>query len=61
MILEVDATKAVESHLERVVEEFKNDLRKSKIRYLELRRHGTEAIDVTLIREEDKKTLEKIS
>jgi preprotein translocase subunit SecD len=60
LILEVDATKAVESHLERVVEEFKNDLRKSKIRYLELRRHGTEAIDLTLIREEDKKTFEDL-
>ena len=60
LILEVDAGKAVESHLERVVEEFKHDLRKSKIRYLELKRHGTEGIDLTLMREEDKKTFEDL-
>jgi len=60
LILEVDAAKAVESHLERVVEEFKHDLRKSKIRYLELKRYGTEGIDLTLMREEDKKTFEDL-
>jgi preprotein translocase subunit SecD len=60
LILEVEADKAVESHLERVVEELKHDLRKSKIRYLELRRHGTEGIDVTLMREEDKKVFEDL-
>ncbi len=60
LILEVDAAKAVESHLERVVEELKNELRKSKIRYLELRRYETDGIDLTLIREEDKKTFEDL-
>jgi preprotein translocase subunit SecD len=60
LVLEVDADKAVESHLERVVEEFKNELRKSKIRYLELRRNGTEGIALTLIRGEDKKALEDL-
>ncbi|KPK30327.1 MAG: preprotein translocase subunit SecD [Nitrospira bacterium SG8_3] len=60
LVLEVDAGKAVESHLERVVEEFKSELRKSKIRYLELRRYGTEGIDLTLIREEDRKTFEDL-
>jgi preprotein translocase subunit SecD len=60
LVLEVDAGKAVESHLERVVEEFKHELRKTKIRYLELRRYGTEGIDLTLMREEDKKTFEDL-
>lgn len=60
LILEVDASKAVESRLERVVEEFKHELRKSKIRYLGLSRHGTKGIDVTLMREEDKKTFEDL-
>ena len=60
LILEVDAAKAVESHLERVVEEFKHDLRESKIRYLELRRYGTVGIDVTLIREEDRRPFEDL-
>jgi len=36
LILEVESLKAVESHLERIVEELKLDLRKKKIRYLEL-------------------------
>jgi len=51
--LEVEATKAVESNLERVVEELKHDLRKSKIRYLELKRLGKEGISLKLMRDED--------
>jgi preprotein translocase subunit SecD len=53
LVLEVDARKAVESHLERVVEDLKHDLRKRKIRYLELNRYGTEGIGLALMREED--------
>ncbi len=51
--LEVEAEKAVESNLERVIEELKHDLRKSKIRYLELKRLGTDGIALTLMRDED--------
>jgi preprotein translocase subunit SecD len=54
LVLEVQSLKAVESHLERVTEEMKNDLRKSKIRYLGLKRHGTESIILTLIRKKDR-------
>ena len=54
LVLEVQSLKAVESHLERVTEEMKNDLRKSKIRYLGLERHGTESITLTLIRKKDR-------
>jgi len=54
LVLEVQSQKAVESHLERVVEELKHDLRKSKIRYQELKRIGTEKIALTLIRQKDK-------
>lgn len=53
LVLEVEAKKAVESHLERVVEDLKHDLRKRKIRYLELNRYGTEGIGLALMREED--------
>ncbi len=53
LVLEVEARKAVESHLERVVEDLKHDLRKRKIRYLELNRYGTEGIALALMREED--------
>ncbi len=61
LVLEVQSLKAVESHLERVVEELKHDLRKSKIRYLKLKRHGTDEIAVTLIRSGDKKTFEEMA
>ena len=53
LVLEVKTLKAVESHLERVVEELKHDLRKSKLRYVELKRLGTEGISLTLMRAED--------
>jgi len=54
LVLEVQSLKAVESHLERVTEGMKNDLRKSKIRYLGLERYGTESIILTLIRKKDR-------
>ncbi|MFC1867525.1 protein translocase subunit SecD [Thermodesulfobacteriota bacterium] len=54
LMLEVEALKAVENDLERTVEDIKDDLRKEKIRYLELRRNGTKGIDLTLMRELDK-------
>ena len=53
LVLEVDVKKAVESHLDRVVEDLRHDLRKEKIRYLELKRLGIEGIDLTLMRSED--------
>ena len=60
LVLEVQTLKAVENHLERIVEELKHDLRKSKIRYLKLKRHGTHAITVTLIRAGDNETFEEM-
>src|SRR5512145_2182008 len=54
LILEVQAEKAVENDLERAVDDIKEDLRKEKIRYLELKRDGVNGIDVTVMREEDK-------
>ena len=60
LVLEVEAQKAVESNLERVVEDLKHDLRKKKIRYLELKRQGTEGIDLTLMREDDRNIIENL-
>jgi len=60
LVLEVQSVKAVESHLERVVEEIKHDLRKSKMRYLKMKRRGTQEIAVTLLRSEDKDKFEKM-
>ncbi|HDZ24746.1 MAG TPA: protein translocase subunit SecD, partial [Desulfobacteraceae bacterium] len=58
--LEVEADKAVESNLERVVEVLKHDLRKSKIRYLDLKRLGNEGISVKLMRDEDVNGLQEM-
>ncbi len=55
LVLEVEAEKAVESNIERVVEELKHDLRKNRFRYQDLKRVGTDAISLTLLREKDRK------
>jgi preprotein translocase subunit SecD len=55
--LEVEVEKAVESNLERVIDDLKNDLRKNKIRYLQLARLGTDGITLTLMRDEDETAL----
>ena len=60
LVLEVEAEKAVESHLERVVEDLKHDLRQKKIRYFELQRRATEGVDLTLIRKEDRQLFEEL-
>jgi len=60
LVLEVEVIKAIESDLERSVEDIKDDLRENKIRYLELKRNGTKGIDITLMREEDMPLLEEM-
>jgi preprotein translocase subunit SecD len=60
LVLEVEALKAVENHLERIVEELKRDLRKNKIRYLELARHEDDRIALTLMRSEDTDVFRKM-
>jgi len=60
LVLEVEAEKAVETELERDVDNVKDDLRKGKIRYLELRRNGVEGVDVTLLRAEDRDLFEGV-
>jgi preprotein translocase subunit SecD len=61
LILEVQAQKAVESHLERMVDDIKQGLRKAKIRYQELRRSGPDSIELILLRREDIKAVEEIA
>ena len=60
LALEVQAQKAVESHLERTVEDIKYSLRKAKIRYQELKRSSSDRIGLTLIRGEDRKAAEEM-
>ena len=58
LVLEVEVAKAVENHLERIVEEMKKDLRESKIRYLDLRRSGADSISLTLLSQQDRDVFE---
>lgn len=60
LILEVQVKKAVESYLERVVEDLKPDLRKSKIRVLDLKRRGIDGIEITLAPDQEAKDLETL-
>jgi preprotein translocase subunit SecD len=60
LVLEVQAQRAVESHVDRMVEDMKYDLRKAKIRYQELKRDGSDRISIILIRGEDRKTFEDL-
>jgi preprotein translocase subunit SecD len=53
LVLEVQAAKAIENHLERVVDEMKGDLRKDKVRYVTLKRKGLDGITITLMRLKD--------
>jgi preprotein translocase subunit SecD len=61
LILEVEVKKAVESYLERVVEDLKPDLRKSKIRVVDLKRRGIEGVEVTLAPDQEAKDLETLA
>ncbi len=49
LVLEVQTDKALENHLDRVVEELKEDMRKSKMGYMELARYGAQEIRATLL------------
>jgi preprotein translocase subunit SecD len=60
LILEVQAQRAVESHLERTVEDIKYSLRRSKIRYQELKRDGSDRIGLTLLRPDDRKPTQQM-
>jgi preprotein translocase subunit SecD len=60
LVLEVQSQKAVESHLDRMVEDIKDGLRGAKIRYQELTRSGPDRIALTLLRREDSKAVEEM-
>jgi preprotein translocase subunit SecD len=53
LVMEVEATKAVESELDRVADGIKDDLRKGKIRYSNIKRNNTNGIDLTLLSDQD--------
>jgi preprotein translocase subunit SecD len=60
LVLEVKAVKAVENHVERVVDELKSDLRDNKLRYLELKRQGSNSIITKLMRPQDGEVFQKL-
>ncbi|MFC1883975.1 protein translocase subunit SecD [Thermodesulfobacteriota bacterium] len=61
LVLEVKSARAVENHLERVVEELKLDLRENKLRYLELKRQGSDSVFIRFMRSEDGVKFEKLA
>jgi len=60
LILEVEARKAVESHLERIVDDLRQDFRKNKLKYVEIKRNGLEGVELVLMRGEDQKVFEDL-
>ena len=60
LILEVEVDKNIESHLERVVEDLRHDLRRNRIRYADIRRTGIQGVELTFMREEDRAEIEKL-
>jgi len=61
LILEVEVNKAAESYLERVIEDLKPDLRKNKIRALDLKRRGIDGIELTVAPDQEIKDLETLA
>jgi len=60
LILEVEVNKAIETHLERVVEDLRQDLRKNRIRYADIKRVGVQGVELTFMRGEDRDEIEKL-
>lgn len=60
LTLDVKVSKAVENHVERVVEELKQGLRSEKLRYKRMERSGSDGISVVLMRDEDRAVFEKL-
>jgi preprotein translocase subunit SecD len=60
LILEVEVNKSIESHLERVVEDLRHDLRRTRIRYADIRRVGIQGVELAFMREEDREEIEKL-
>ena len=60
LVLEVEVNKALESQLERTVDDLRQDLRKNKIRYVDIHRIGVQGVALTCMREQDPKEIEKL-
>ena len=60
LTLDVKVSKAVENHIERVVEELKQEFRTEKLRYRKMERSGHDGISVVLMRDEDRSAFEKL-
>jgi preprotein translocase subunit SecD len=53
LVLEVQVQKALESELERVADDIKDDLRSGKIKYSDIKLNTTNGIDLTLLSDQD--------
>ncbi len=58
LVLEVEVNKALESELERIAEDIRDDLRSEKIKYSDIKRNSTNGIDITLLSDQDVKSFE---
>lgn len=60
LVLEVQVEKAVETDLENDVEDIRQDLRKNNIRYLDIQLNGIKGINITIMRDEDLESFQKM-
>jgi preprotein translocase subunit SecD len=60
LVEEVQTAKAVESELDRIADDIKDDLRKGKIRYSDIKRNSTNGIDLTLLSDQDVASFETL-
>ena len=60
LTLDVKVLKAVENHIERMVEELKQEFRTEKLRYKIMERSGSDGISIVLMRDEDRAAFEKL-
>lgn len=60
MILEADTQKALEAHLDGLVEELRRELKAEKLRLKEIKRKGAEKITLTLSEEKERAKLEEV-
>jgi preprotein translocase subunit SecD len=60
LVMEVDTKKAVENQLERLADDIRDDLRKGKIKYSDIKRNNSNGIDLTLLSDQDVSSFETL-
>jgi preprotein translocase subunit SecD len=60
LVMEVESQKAVENQLDRLADDIKDDLRKGKIKYSDIKRNNKNGIDLTLLGDQDLASFETL-